>query len=173
MTTVANIVKTDAISYIANVNQTYGGSSTDITIGNNTTVVNIANPNVNTIVSKVFSPSTQTFTLTINDFLANGTFICPKYTSANPSTVNDVITVNLPDPTSAIEGMFFCFRKIRGALNTSTQNWLFTSPNSSILISSNGLTQSGTPTTSSFAQTALTVRIVVLGYAGVYYYVLY
>jgi hypothetical protein len=131
---------------------------------------NCPNLTVKSLISSIVTISTQTFTPTIASFTTDGTTFVSTYSSANPSIANDIITVNLPVPTSAIEGMIFHFRKIRGAINVSSTNWSFVTSPASIIKSDVTITTSGNPTTT-YTVNSLYVRIQVYSYSGVYYWV--
>lgn len=171
MTTQANIVLTDTYNGPHTGNTIdIASSATSVTIGSAVTETFIVKLNeVRVLNPRVLVLTTQINTLTEAQILASGTTIFSTFTSTNPSTVNDNITINLPDPTVALEGLFFFFRKMRGSINPSTTNWTFTTPSARIVGLNTTANATGQPLVS-VTQTGLSLRLVVCGYAGTYYW---
>lgn len=169
MTTQSGIVltnKLNPLSSIVNVAQ----SSTSITIGGSSTSTTMSRlTDVRVLKPNVYVWTTLTISPTISDFLTNGTIIASTYSSAVPSTVNDNIIVNLPTPTVDIEGMLFFFRKMRGAINSSSTNWTFNTSPASLVGINVTANSTGSPV-STLTQNAVILRMVVCGYAGTYYW---
>jgi hypothetical protein len=162
-----NIANGTGITQSTAVNIGSGSTTGVVTIGNtNNSILLNAPTTINSTKQKITYFTTQTNTLTVANILASN-FFGSTYSSANPTVTNDIITVNLPTPTVAMEGMTLTFRKIRGAVGTATTNWTFVCPTSSFV--QTGLTAS-TPTVSTQNNGSTLVRYTVLGYGGVYYY---
>ena len=169
MTTQSGTVLTNTLNPLSTT-LNVGTSSTDITIGSSSTTTTINRiTNVKVLKPKVYVWTTQIVSPTVADFLTNGTIINSTYSSANPSTVNDNIQVNLPIPTAQLEGMYFFLRKMRGAINGSTINWTFSTSPASIVSISTSANATGSPV-ASITQTNLFLRMVVCGYGGTYYW---
>lgn len=160
MTTHTPIIKTTALDSISN-NLTIASNCTTLNVGTNNTVYVENVGNNKSIKQSIYYFSTQTFSPTISDFFQNGTFIIPTYSSANPSTVNDIITINLPVPTAELDGVVFLFRKLRGSANNTSTNWTFNCP-SSLLTT--------TVPVSTLNLNPMIIRTYVLGFEGTYYY---
>jgi len=145
-------------------------SSTSLTIGSTftTTTINRIN-DVKVAKPKVYVWNASIVSPTVDDFLANGTVICSIYSTANPSTSNDIITVNLPTPTEKLEGMIFFFKKLRGSANSASNNWVFNCSSYSIVDITATITTTGQPRTT-YAQIGTIIRMLVCGYEGSYYW---
>jgi hypothetical protein len=169
MSTQTNTLLTNNLDSVTS-SQSIGSSLNTLTIGNTSNAVSIGNLYSTSVKPKVYVFSTQTITLTVANILLNGSIINSTYSSANPSTVNDIITVNLPVATSAIDGVYFIFRKMRGALNGSSQNWNFVTSPASLINGTTTVSTSGIPTTTLVSST-LVVRLQVIGLNGTYYWV--
>jgi hypothetical protein len=166
-------VKTESFDTISATSLSIGNSATNINVGGSSTTVNMGYiTNSNNVKNVINYVSTQTVTLSISDFLTNGTIFVFTYSSANPSTINDLITINLPAPIAQIEGMFFFFRKLRGFANTSTTNCTFNTIGGSYIIGNAvSLTSSVSPATNTLSNNGPNLRLYVLGYSGSYYWV--
>jgi hypothetical protein len=170
MTTSSINVKTNALDSISTA-LTIGSSASTVNVGQPTNIINVERLIASTSVKQnIYYFSTQTFSPTVADFLANGTFIMSLYSSANPSTVNDIITVNLPTPTSQLDGCYFCFRKLRGQLNNSSVNWSFNTSTPTLLAGGATLTSSASPLATLISFNPGIQRVYVLGYSGSYYW---
>jgi hypothetical protein len=155
----------------ADANIAVGASATTVSIGTTTSVVNLPNLGIGSYKSNTFQITTQTNTFTIANLLSFQIFVS-DFSSTNPATVNDIITVNLPTPTADIEGIIYTFRKIRGAFSTSGNNWAFNFATASYVANNNSLTTTGQPV-SVFNTGAIVVRLVVVGDdLGSYYWIL-
>lgn len=167
MTTRSTNVQTNALD--SSTTLTIGGNT--INVGGSSNIINVERLIASTSVKQnIYYFSTQTFSPTVADFLANGTFCMSLYSSANPSTLNDNITVNLPVPTSQLDGCYFCFRKLRGQLNNSSVNWSFYTTTPTLLAGGATLTSSASPLVSFTSFNPGIQRVYVLGYAGSYYW---
>lgn len=168
MTTIATTLLTNSIDSIG-LSQSIASSATTINMGNPAGSVNISNLIVTTVKPKINVLTLQINTFTVDSILAGGSTIVSTYTSANPSTANDSITINLPTPDSRLDGIQFFFRKMRGALNNSSENWRFVTNPSSIIVSSATASTTGHPI-AAIGVIALFVRMTVLGINGTYYW---
>lgn len=172
MTTQTSSITTATFNGVppSNTTVTIAPSASTITLGGTTTVTTFNRMNGVTVLDpKIIVLTTQTNTLTEAQILAGGTTIFSTFTSATPSTVNDNITVNLPDPTIALEGCFFFLRKIRGAINASSTNWTFTTPSARLVGLQTTANATGQPV-ASLTQNGLFLRLVVCGFGGTYYW---
>lgn len=164
------IMKTDIFDTVS-ATLSMGATSTSITIGGTSTTTTIQNvQDYACIDSNVITLVSQNNTLTIENFIEGGQVINSTYTSATPSTVNNIITINLPTPDARIEGVTFLFRKTRGAINTSSANFTFSTTTNCIVSFTTGITMTGQPT-NSISSNALVFRFIVLEYSGTYYWV--
>jgi hypothetical protein len=150
------------------VNIATGDTTGTVTIGssNNSILLN-APTTVKSTKQNIIYLTALSNTLTVADILASNLF-GSTYSSANPSTANDSITVNIPTPTAAMEGMTLVFRKVRGVFNTTSPNWSFVCPTSSCVIGS--LTTTAAPTGTTLTYNTSTAKMVVMAYSGSYYY---
>lgn len=167
----SDIIKTNAIisptTSLALVNS---ATTTLINVGGAGTIVLAHNVVTPTVKQKVYYFSTQTLSPTVANFLANGTIVISLFSSANPSTINDIITMNLPPPTAELDGCFFLFRKLRGQLNNSSTNWTFVTSPASLLSGGASLTSGATPVVSTLSFNPGVQRLFVISYAGSYYW---
>ena len=163
-----NIANGTGINQFTTVFIGSGSTTGAVTIGgiSNSILLN-APTTVKSTKQNIIYLTESTNTLTEANFLASNLF-GSTYSLANPTTANDSITVNIPTPTAAMEGMTLVFRKVRGVFNTSSANWSFVCPTQSCVLSSLTTTTAPTGTTLTFNSTV--ARIVVLGYLGSYYY---
>ena len=163
-----NIANGTGATQTTDVNIGSGSTTGSVTIGNTDNSILLNAPtSFKSTKQHITYFTSQTNTLIVADILASNLF-GSTYSLANPTTTNDVITVNIPTPTSDMEGMTLVFRKLRGALNTSTTNWTFTCPTSTIVV--NSLTASAPPTLSTLSVSTLVSKFTVLAYSGSYYY---
>lgn len=166
----SNIIKTTALdcptTSLALVNS---ATTTTINLGLNGTVqaTNVITP---TVKQKVYYFSTQTFSPTVADFFANGTLVISLFSSQTISTANDLITINLPPPTVALDGCYFIFRKLRGIFNNGTTNFTFNTSPASILPAGASLTSGTAPIASSQSFNPGIVRAYVVSYLGTAYW---
>lgn len=152
-------------NFTVNIAQNAG----DVTIGTNLTTTTIPRPSgVKVITPQIRYLTTQTNTLTVAQLIETN-IIASLFSSANPSTVNDNITVNLPTATAELEGMFFFFRKMRGGISASGVSWTFTTPTATLVAIQTTANATGQPV-ASITQSAFIVRMVVCGSAGIYYW---
>lgn len=121
------------------------------------------------IYQKTTYLTTQINTITSGSIITDGMVYMSNYSSASPSTINDIITINLPTPTASLEGFTLTFRKLRGSIDNSTTNWTFVAPSPLILSTTRSLTTTGGANAIS-NQTGLTIKYIIAGYLGVYYY---
>lgn len=168
MTTQTESVLTNNLNSLGTT-LTIGQSSTSVSIGSTNSITNIPRINAKVVKPKVVYITTTSFSPTISDFFTNGTIFNSTYSSANPSTINDIITINLPTATAELEGMYFLFRKTRGAINGTSQNWTFTTNPASIVPIGASITTSGYPI-ASISQNVIFQRLIVCGYNGLYYW---
>lgn len=144
-------------------------SVTTMNLGISTTI-EAQSITIPTVKQKVYYFSTQTLSPTVNNFLANGTIIISLYSSANPTTVNDIITITLPPPTASLNGCYFLFRKLRGIINNGTTNFTFTTSPASILPLGSSLTSGSTPILSTQSFNSGIIRAYVVSYSGTHYW---
>ena len=145
MTTRSGIIQTDTIDSITGT----------LTIGDTSTGINITSPSiintingVNSIQPNLVIMTTQSYTVTLESLSSSGTTFISTYSSAPTSTSNDLITVALPTPTSAQEGITLTFRKMAGMLNNSSDNWNFTTNPFRIIVITGNLSFGSTPVSS-------------------------
>lgn len=169
MTTQSNSIKTTALDSTSTA-LTIGDTATTINLGGSTNTLNITRILTSSVKQKIYYTNSATLTFTVNDFLTNGTFIMSLYSSANPSTANDLITVNLPTPTAQLDGCYFCFRKLRGQISNGSANWQFVTSPPSLLAGGASLTTGANPVSSNLSFNPGIQRIFVMGYAGSYYW---
>jgi hypothetical protein len=167
----SNIVSTNSLDTITSSSMTIGTSASTIQLGGSGIVVIVGNIfNYGYISPGVLNVSTQTYTLSTSD-LVNYQIIVPNYSSANPATVNDIITFTMPNPTSDMEGVIYTFRKIRGAISAGTTNLTFNWSGNYYIVNNTSLTTTGQPT-NTFTTSAPLIRFICVGYLGVYYFIL-
>lgn len=151
MSATSNIFKVDSFD-TPSATLAIAGSSTTTTVnlGANSKRLLITRLQCQTMKQNVYYFNTQTFSPTVADFLANGTLIISLFNTI--PAINDVITVNLPVPTQALEGCYFMFRKMKGQISNGSVNWTFITSPASILPGGGTLTSSASVviTTSSF-----------------------
>lgn len=172
MTTQANTITTATFNGVPPSNFTVdiAPSATSITMGNATTLTTFNRLNeVRVLNPKIIVLTALSNTLTEAQFLAGGTTIYSNYTSATPSTVNDNIVINLPDPTVALEGLFFFFRKMRGSINTINPNFTFNTPSARIVSLQTTANATGQPV-ATITQSGLFYRLVVCSFGGISYW---
>lgn len=167
MTTNSTTIKTNELNSIS-TNLTIGDTGSTVNLGATSNIISLNNVITPSIKQKVYYFSTQTFSPTVADFLANGTICISLFSSANPSTANDIITVNLPVPTIQLEGTYFIFRKIRGIFNNTTTNFIFNSSPASILGNTGTLTTGSSPLVSTASFNPSIHRIYVMAYLSTY-----
>lgn len=173
MTTQSNNVRAVSMDTLSATTLTIGSNATNISIGGASSKVIMGNiANVNTLATRVFNITTTSHIVTLENIFTNGMTYVLTYSSANPSTVNDIITITLPTPDASIEGMYFVFRKLRGFVNTSTTNVTFNCDTPSILSGTVSLTSSANPAISTLSNSGPTTRWTVLGFGGAYYWTL-
>ena len=167
-----NAIRANTLETItAGANIAIGASATTIAIGTSTSVVNIPNLGIGSYKSNTLQITTATNTFTIANLITYQFFVS-DFSSTNPATVNDPITVNLPTPTAEIDGIIYTFRKIRGAFNTTGNNWLFNFATACYVANNNSLTTTGQPV-SVFNTSAIVIRFVVVGDGlGAFYWIL-
>ena len=107
--------------------------------------------------------------ITSGSIITDGMIYMSTFSSTDPSIANDIITVNLPTPTVSLEGFTLTFRKLRGSFDTASTNWSFVAPSSLILSTTRTLTTPGGANAIS-NQNGLTIKYIIAGYLGVYYY---
>ena len=171
MTTRATSILTNTYNGVppANFTVNIALNAGDVTIGSNLTTTIIPRPtSVKVITPSVRYLSSQVNTLTVAQLIETN-IVVSLFSSANPSTVNDNITVNLPTATAELEGMFFFFRKMRGAISASGVSWTFTTPTATIVSIQTTANATGQPV-ASITQSAFILRLVVCGTGGVYYW---
>lgn len=167
----SNIIKTTALnSPTTALALVSSNTTTTINLGLNGTVqaINVVTP---TVKQKVYYFSTQTFSPTVANFLNNGTIVISLFSSQSPiSTANDIITINLPPPTLALDGCYFIFKKLRGIFSNGTTNFTFNTTPASFLPAGSSLTSGTTPITSSQSFNSGIVRMYVVSYLGTAYW---
>ena len=171
MTTQANSILTPLYNGVPPTNTTVDMAlnAGNVTLGGGSTVTTIPRPtSVKVINPAVRYLTTQTNTLTVAELIETN-IVVSLFSSSNPSTVNDNITINLPTATAELEGMFFFFRKMRGAVGASGTSWTFTTPTATIVAINTTANATGQPV-STLIQSSFILRLVVCGYAGTYYW---
>lgn len=164
-------VLADTLDTITATSMTIGASATTIQIGaSSSTPVNVGNLNFTTVRPDVLYISTQTYTMTTAE-LRDSQIIVMNYSSANPATVNDIITFTMPVPTAEMEGCLYTFRKIRGAVSAGTTNLVFNWSGNYYIANNTSLTAPGQPV-NTFSTSAPLIRFICVGYLGVYYFIL-
>jgi hypothetical protein len=163
-----NIASGTGINQFTTVDIGSGTTTGTVTIGNSANSILLNAPTtVKSTKESIIYLTASTNTLTEANILASNLF-GSTYSSDNPSTANNSISVNIPTPTSAMEGMTLVFRKVRGVFNTGSPNWLFTCPTSSMVLTS--LTTTATPTGTSLQVNATVARLTIMAYSGSLYY---
>lgn len=166
-----NAIRANTIDTITVTNMNIGTTCSTISVGTSTSLTNLPSlSDYKTLKSGVSNSVLQANTLTISD-LQNNQYFVSGYSSANPATANDVITYNMPAPTADIEGIIYTFRKIRGGVSAATTNYQFNFATSSYIVNNTTLTTPGQPV-NTFSTSALQIRFTVVGYLGVYYWIL-
>lgn len=165
-----NAIRANTLDSISSSMAIGAGCST-INVGTSTSKTNLGSlVNYSTLKSGVYNTVLQSNTITIADLQTYQYFVS-GFSSANPATVNDAITFNMPTPTADIEGIIYTFRKIRGGISNSGNNLLFNFATASYVANNLGLTSNGQPV-NVFNTGALFIRFTVVGYLGSYYWIL-
>ena len=170
MTLYSTTLKTTAVD-TDTTDLTIGDGATIVNLGGSSNIISLSNIVTQTVKQKVYYVSSQIFSPTVTDFLANGTIVIFTYGLQNPSTSNEVITINLPTPTAQLDGACFIFRKIRGIYNTSNTNMIFNTSPASILEGTGSLTKAGQPI-ALVNLTSTILRAYVMSYASTYVWVM-
>jgi hypothetical protein len=109
---------------------------------------------------------------TTTALLAYGTFFMSVYDTGS-TLANSVVQYIFPTlPTDgSMDGYTFQLRKLRGGVNQSTQNWIFTAPGNYILPNGNTLNLGSGGAVNNTSPNSFTQRFTIATYASVGYYV--
>lgn len=109
---------------------------------------------------------------TTTALLAYGTFFMSTYDTGS-TIVNSIVQYIFPTlPTDgSMDGYTFQIRKLRGGVNQSTQNWVFTAPGNFILPNGNTLNAGSGGAVNNTTPNSFTQRFTIATYNNVGYYV--
>ena len=109
---------------------------------------------------------------TTTALLAYGTFFMSTYDTGS-TLANSIVQYIFPTlPTDgSMDGYTFQIRKLRGGVNQTTQNWVFTALGSYILPNGNTLNLGSGGAVNQTSPNSFTQRFTIATYSGVGYYV--